>query len=143
MGKLEVAHTIAKESESEQKWKQLADLALSSGKVSIYLFNISIFHLPSYADPSSASFFHSPQLDLAESCLHNAEDISGLLLLYTSTGNADGMEKLAKFTAERGRNNIAFICYFLLHRLEDCLNLLCDIGRIPEAAFLARTYMPR
>jgi coatomer subunit beta' len=37
---------------------------------------------------------------------------------------------------------VAFICYFLLGKLEDSLNLLCDTGRIPEAAFLARTYLP-
>jgi len=30
----------------------------------------------------------------------------------------------------------------LLRKLEDCLHLLCDTGRIPEAAFLARTYLP-
>jgi len=113
LGKLDVAHEIAKEAASEQKWKQLSDLALASSK-----------------------------LDLAEQCLWNAEDIGGLLLLYTSIGNIESMEKLAKFAVEKGKNNVAFICYFLLRRLDECLNLLCDIGRIPEAAFLARTYMP-
>lgn len=33
LGKLDIAHEILKASESEQKWKQLADLALSSAKV--------------------------------------------------------------------------------------------------------------
>jgi len=113
LGKLEVAHEIAKEAATEQKWKQLGDLALSSSK-----------------------------LDLAEQCMWSAEDIGGLLLLYTSTGNAVGLEKLAKLAAEKGKNNVAFVCFFLLKRTEDCLNLLCDTGRIPEAAFLARTYMP-
>jgi len=30
----------------------------------------------------------------------------------------------------------------LTSQLENCLNLLCETGRIPEAAFLARTYLP-
>jgi len=113
LGKLEVAHEIAKLSPTEQKWKQLADLALASVK-----------------------------LDLAEQCLASAEDINGLLLLYTSTGNSQGVENLAKLAVEKGKNNVAFLCYFLLRRVEDCLTLLCDTGRIPEAAFLARTYLP-
>jgi len=113
LGKLQVAHEIAKEAATEQKWKQLSDLALASCK-----------------------------FDLVEQCLWSAEDIGGLLLLYTSTGNADGIDKLAKVALEKGKNNVAFICFFLLRNLEACLNLLCDTGRIPEAAFLARTYLP-
>jgi len=110
-----LAHSIAKEDGSEQKRKQLADLSFTMGPLN---------------------------LALVEQCLISAEDIGGLLLLYTSTGNAGGIEKLAKMAVEKGKNNVAFVCLFLLHRLEDCLNLLCDTGRIPEAAFLARTYLP-
>lgn len=33
LGKLEAAHEILQKSESEQKWKQLADLAMSNAKV--------------------------------------------------------------------------------------------------------------
>jgi len=84
----------------------------------------------------------SSKIDLAEQCLLAAEDISGLLLIYTSTGNAKSLEELAKLAVEKGKNNVAFLCFFLLRRLEDCINLLCDTGRIPEAAFLARTYLP-
>ena len=113
LGKLEIAHEIAKEAATEQKWKQLADLALASFK-----------------------------LDLAEHSLLAAEDIPGLLLFYTAQGNATGIEQLAKMSAERGKNNVAFICYFLLKRIDDCINILIDTGRIPEAAFLSRTYAP-
>jgi len=113
LGKLEQAHNIAKEAATEQKWKQLSDLALASNK-----------------------------LDLVEQCLLSAEDIGGLLLLYSCSSNAQGLENLAKVALEKGKNNVAFVCYFLLRRLPDCLNLLCDTGRIPEAAFLARTYLP-
>lgn len=113
LGKLEVAHEIATESASEQKWKQLGDLALASSK-----------------------------LDLVEKCLWSARDVGGLLLLYTSVGNSEGLDKLAKLAIEEGKNNAAFACYFLQHKLEECLNLLCETGRIPEAAFFARTYLP-
>ena len=34
--------------------------------------------------------------------------------------------------------NLMFLCC----RLEDCLELLCKSNRLPEAAFLARTYLP-
>jgi len=45
--------------------------------------------------------------------------------------------------AEEGKNNIAFACYFLSGNVEKCIDLLITTERIAEAAFLARTYMPR
>jgi coatomer subunit beta' len=64
------------------------------------------------------------------------------LLLYTSIARGEGIEKLAKLAVEQGKNNIAFMCYFQLRRVDACIDLLCDTGRIPEAAFFARTYAP-
>jgi hypothetical protein len=47
------------------------------------------------------------------------------------------------FPAEAaGKQNIAFICHFLLGRLDECVDLLVSCGRLPEAAFFARTYAP-
>lgn len=43
---------------------------------------------------------------------------------------------------DKGKNNIAFLCYLLLGQVEKCIDLLCATDRIPEAALLARTYMP-
>jgi coatomer subunit beta' len=113
LGRLEFAYDIAKESDSEHKWRQLGDLALASSN-----------------------------FKLAEECLRNAGDLNGLLLLYTSTANAAGVASLAQLAADQGKNNVAFMCYFMLGRVDDCLKLLCSTGRIPEAAFLARTYAP-
>lgn len=113
LGRLEVAKAIAEESQSESKWKQLGELAMSSGK-----------------------------LDVAEECLTRAEDLSGLLLLYSSLGNSFGMKKLASLAQKNGKNNVAFVCLFMLGQLEDCLQLLVDSNRIPEAAFMARAYLP-
>ena len=41
-----------------------------------------------------------------------------------------------------GHNNVSFLSYFMLGELEKCLELLISTGRLPEAAFFARTYMP-
>ena len=41
-----------------------------------------------------------------------------------------------------GKHNVAFLGHFLLGRLSECIDLLVEAGRIPEAAFFARTYMP-
>jgi len=113
LDKLEIAYAIAKELQSEHKWKQIGDLALSAFK-----------------------------FDLAEECLKFAQDFSGLLLLYSSTGSEESLLQLAQVATQQGKNNIAFICYFLTQKIEACLDLLCKSGRIPEAAFLARTYLP-
>mmetsp|Transcript_44204 Transcript_44204/g.71965 ORF Transcript_44204/g.71965 Transcript_44204/m.71965 type:complete len:940 (-) Transcript_44204:165-2984(-) len=113
LGKLDIAHKIVQDSGSEAKWKQLADLAISSSN-----------------------------LPLAEECFLHAQELSGLLLLYTSTGDAKGLEKLASIAADNGKNNIAFLSLFLLGKIQECLDLLIKTGRVPEAAFMARTFAP-
>ena len=74
-------------SQSEPKWKQLGDLALSQC-----------------------------QFGLALECLHHAHDFSGLLLLATSAGDAATLEKIAEVTTAEGKNNIAFTSNFILGR---------------------------
>ncbi|KOM44545.1 hypothetical protein LR48_Vigan05g215000 [Vigna angularis] len=113
LGKLDVAKSIAIELQSESKWKQLGELAMSTGK-----------------------------LEMAEECLQHAMDLSGLLLLYSSLGDAEGISKLASLAKEQGKNNVAFLCLFMLGKLEDCLQLLVESNRIPEAALMARSYLP-
>ncbi|KAF6173183.1 hypothetical protein GIB67_028481, partial [Kingdonia uniflora] len=95
------------------KEKQLGELAMSTGK-----------------------------LDLAGECLQNAMDLSGLLVLYSSLGDAEGIKKLAYLAKEQGKNNVAFLCLFMLGNLEECLQLLVDSNRIPEPALMARSYLP-
>ncbi|KAL6628941.1 hypothetical protein ACP70R_028706 [Stipagrostis hirtigluma subsp. patula] len=113
LGRLEIAKAIAIEVQSESKWKQLGELAMSSGK-----------------------------LDMAEECLRHATDLSGLLLLYSSLGDAEGITTLASMAKEQGKNNVAFLCFFMLGKLEECLQLLIESNRIPEAALMARSYLP-
>ncbi|KAG6425374.1 hypothetical protein SASPL_115805 [Salvia splendens] len=113
LGKLEIAKEIATEAQSESKWKQLGELAMSTGK-----------------------------LGMAEECLKQANDLSGLLLLYSSLGNAEGISELVSLAKEHGKYNVAFLCLFMLGKLEDCLQLLIESNRIPEAALMARSYLP-
>ncbi|XP_074378908.1 coatomer subunit beta'-2 isoform X2 [Apium graveolens] len=113
LGKLEIAQEIAGVAQSESKWKQLGALAMSTG-----------------------------MLEMAEECLKHAKDFSGLLLLYSSLGDAEEILKLASLAKEHGRNNVAFLCLFMLGKVEECLQLLIDSNRIPEAALMARSYLP-
>ncbi|RVE64372.1 hypothetical protein OJAV_G00125350 [Oryzias javanicus] len=113
LGDLTTARQLALEAESQQKWKQLAELATAKC-----------------------------QLSLAQECLHQARDYGGLLLLATTSGNVEMVGKLAEGAEGDGRTNVAFLSYFIQGRLEKCLDLLIDTNRLPEAAFLARAYMP-
>ena len=113
LGKLEVAYEITTEHPAEAKWKQLGDLALVSSN-----------------------------LTLAEECLVRAADLAGLLLLYSSSGHADGIERLGELAKKKGKLNVAFICQFLRGNVDACMELLVSAGRAPEAAFFARTYAP-
>ncbi|XP_031415738.1 coatomer subunit beta' isoform X2 [Clupea harengus] len=113
LGELKIAYQLAVEAESEQKWKQLAELAISKC-----------------------------QFGLAQECLHHAQDYGGLLLLATASGNASMVGKLAEAAERDGKNNVAFMTYFLQGKLDHCLELLIRTNRLPEAAFLARTYLP-
>ncbi|KAL9267451.1 Coatomer subunit beta'-2-like protein, partial [Drosera capensis] len=108
-----ILQEIATEVHTESKWKRLGELAMSTGK-----------------------------LELTEKCLTNAMDLSGLLLLYSSIGDAEGIATLTTLAKLEGKNNVAFLCLFMLGKLEECVQLLVDSNRIPEAAFMARSYLP-
>ncbi|XP_071327805.1 coatomer subunit beta'-like [Trachinotus anak] len=113
LGELKMAYQLASEAESEQKWKQLAELATTKC-----------------------------QFSLAQECLHQAQDYGGLLLLATASGNTEMVGKLAEGAERDGKTNVAFLTYFMQGRLDKCLDLLIKTDRLPEAAFLARTYLP-
>lgn len=113
IGNLEVAVELARESDSPQKWAQLAEVASSKNK-----------------------------FDLVQECLEKANDFGGLLLLATSSGNEHLLKKLGDNSATSGKHNISFLSMFLLGDLDRCLEILIETNRIPEAAFFARTYMP-
>merc|ERR550532_467738 len=113
IGNLKVAYQLAVEIDSDQKWSQLADLATESGN-----------------------------LEMAQECLHKAQNFGGLLLLATTMGNGEMIGKLASSSLASGKNNVAFLSLFIRGDLEQCLDLLISTSRLPEAAFFARSYMP-
>lgn len=71
--------------QSEQKWKQLAELATSRC-----------------------------EFGLAQECLSQAQDYGGLLLLASAAGSADIVKKVGVGATKSGQNNVAFLSYFML-----------------------------
>ncbi|KAG2189488.1 hypothetical protein INT44_004630 [Umbelopsis vinacea] len=113
LDKLDIAVDIARKVDTEVKWKTVGDFAMVAWK-----------------------------LGLAEECLERANDLSGLLLLHTSGGNATGIRKVADLALAKGKNNIAFSALLQLGATQEAIDLLIKTDRIPEAAMFARTYMP-
>lgn len=121
LGKLNEATTLLDEmpchlkdtTDSMTKWKRLGDLALSSC-----------------------------DLKLAERCARNAKDLAGLLMLYTASGNRNGVSALAHDAINQGKFNVAFVSFFILGHVENCYDLLVTTNRVPEAALFARTFLP-
>ena len=113
LNQLQVAFAIAQEADSEQKWHALGDLAVQQGR-----------------------------FGLAQKCMLHADDLAGLLLLYTTTGHANALGKLAERACQQGKHNLSFVAYLLLQRTDRCLEILLAANRVPEAAFFARTYLP-
>ncbi|KAJ1765647.1 Coatomer subunit beta' [Coemansia sp. RSA 2524] len=113
LNQLDTACALAEESGAEAKWRIVGDCALRS-------WNFA----------------------LAERCMTKARDLSGLLLLYSASGNATGMAALAQMAEDASANNIAFTCYQSLQQNDKCLDLLLRIGRVPEAALFARSHVP-
>ena len=132
--KLEIAHKVLLESstgsgtsgggkggegagedsiDGQNRWRRLGDLALNQGDIK-----------------------------LAQYCATHSGDLSGLLLLHSASGNLEGMNTLATKAREMGRSNVAFVAYFVTGQIELCIDLLVETGRVPEAAFMARTYFP-
>lgn len=111
--RLEMAFDLAAQADSPHWWRQLGDLALAEWKTS-----------------------------LAEKCFLKSNDLPSLLLLYSSAGNASGLHSLASLAMEQGLYNIAFTCYFVTGRREECFELLMQSKRYSEAALFARSYLP-
>lgn len=111
LGDLSVALGIARDKPSAGKWKLVGDIALAQA-----------------------------HFDVAQGALRNAKDYNGLLLLFTSLGDMNAVRQLSVEALAQGRSNVAFTCMQLLHDYDGCIDLLCQTGRLAEAAFYARTY---
>ena len=121
LGHVDIAHSLMLETPEEDKettdtmtkWKKLSDAALKD-----------------------------TNLELCEAASIASNDFSGLLLLYSATGNLEGMEKLAGLARADGKTNVAFVANLLSGNVEACADILIETKRLPEAAFFARTYLP-
>jgi coatomer subunit beta' len=113
LNNLQVALSIARESDSPARWGSVADKALEAWDVK-----------------------------LAEECFLHAKDLGSLLLLYTSSGNKDGLLKLAQQAEESGANNVAFAAMWSTGDVPGCVDLLKRTGRISESVLFSQTYKP-
>ncbi|KAL9105168.1 MAG: hypothetical protein Q9187_008786, partial [Circinaria calcarea] len=113
LNNLPIALEIAREADVEHRWKTVGDAALAAWDFA-----------------------------LAEECFTHARDLGSLLLLYTSTANADGMRKVVKQAEGAGLHNVAFSCLWQLADVDGCIDLLIRTNRLAEAVFFAQTYKP-
>lgn len=113
LGNLETCYQLALELDGEQKWLQLSDVAAKQGDFS-----------------------------LVQECLTRAKSFGSLLLLASASSDKQLMSVIGDQSRQTGQFNIAFLSNFVLGKLDQCLDILIENQRIPEAAFFARTYVP-
>ena len=111
--KLSEAYEIAKNSKNSEKLKMVSDLAIELG-----------------------------EFNFAEKTMKEGNDWNGLLLYYSSIQDRKKLNEFAKESKNAGMFNVSFSSYFQLNNYNECLNILLDSKRLPEAAVFARTYIP-
>ena len=113
LGNLPICYQLATEMENEQKWIQLSEVATKLG-----------------------------EFTLVQECLGRARAYGSLLLLASASSDRQLMTSIGEQSRETGQFNIAFLSNFVLGKLDQCLEILIENQRLPEAAFFARTYLP-
>lgn len=113
LNNLEVALEIARKADAEHKWKTVGDAAINGWDIS-----------------------------LAQECYTNAKDLSSLLLLYTATGDVNGLKHVASLAEEAGANNVAFSCLWQIGDVDGCVALLSKADRYAEASLFSKTFKP-
>lgn len=108
--KLDLCYTLAEEEGSNDKRKQVADLAIAECN-----------------------------FDLAAQCMKTIKDSSGLLLLALATNNKQLLEEVADMARSEGLSNVAFVAEYILGDLRKALESICaSEATIPHAAIMAR-----
>lgn len=110
---LDIALELAREADVVERWKTVGDAALAAWDVG-----------------------------LATECFTHAKDLGSLLLVYSSTSDREGLEKLAGQAEEAGAHNVAFTCKWLLGDVPGCVGILTKTGRLAEAVLFSQTYKP-
>jgi coatomer subunit beta' len=113
LGNVSVCYELAVEMENEQKWLQLSDVATKQGDFA-----------------------------LVQECLIRAQSFGSLILLASASSDKQLMASIGDQSRKNGQFNIAFLSNFVLGKLDQCLDILIENQRLPEAAFFARTYLP-
>lgn len=113
LGKLDIALKIAREADIEHRWKTVGDAAMNAW-----------------------------DLALAEECFTHAKDLGSLLLIHSSSGNPEGLRKLAEQAKEAGSHNVVFSALWQLGDVDGCIDLLVQTNRIAEAVLFSQTYKP-
>ncbi|CRG96603.1 beta subunit of coatomer complex, putative [Plasmodium gallinaceum] len=81
-------------------------------------------------------------IPMAIYCYKKTNDFSSLLIILSTLGDKIGIEELGVMCLNNQKYNIAFICYFLLHKINKCINILLYNNNFAYAAFFARVYKP-
>lgn len=110
---LQTALEIARAADVEHKWKVVGDAAMAAWDI-----------------------------QLALECFTQAKDLGSLLLVHSSTGDQEGLQKLAEQAEDMGSNNIAFSSLWLSGNVDTAIDLLVRTGRISEAVLFSQTYKP-
>jgi coatomer subunit beta' len=113
LGELQQAVAIAREQDTEHKWKTVGDAALTGWDV-----------------------------NLAQECFIKAKDLGSLLLVYSATSDQNGLRELAKLAENASSNNIAFSALWQVGDTQGCIDLLVKTNRLAEAVLFAQTYKP-
>ncbi len=115
------------------------DLALGLGQLAVAVELADVEHKWKTVGDAALAAWDST---LAEQCFSKAHDLGSLLLLHSSTCNADGLRDLARQADAAGANNIGFSCLWQLADVDGCIDLLLRTGRTAEAVLFAQTYRP-
>lgn len=113
LNQLAIALDLARQADAEHKWKTVGDAALTAWDVG-----------------------------LAAECFTHAKDLGSLLLVYSSTGDKEGLAKLVAQAEEANAHNVAFSASWLIGDIDRCVEILTKTGRAVEATLFAQTYKP-
>jgi coatomer subunit beta' len=113
LGDLQQATEIAREQDTEHKWKTVGDAALTGWDIK-----------------------------LAQECFVKAKDLGSLLLLYSATSDESGLRELASLAETATANNVAFSALWQIGDLQACMDLLIKTNRFAEAVLFSQTYKP-
>lgn len=113
LGDLQQAVEIAREQDTEHKWKTVGDAALAGWDIR-----------------------------LAQECFVKAKDLGSLLLVYSATSDKSGLQELASLAEGATANNVAFSALWQIGDIEACVDLLVKTNRFAEAVLFSQTYKP-